>query len=203
MHRVLWTALVLGACAGAHADQLASYRVGASDIALMTEPCGAENGKILRARRRAHGSAVDGCWAVNGRGNPVVMWGDGEVQELNESRVRLAPKYAAMLGDGAPHGAAPTQDTPAPAFARPAWCMDARQAHERLICRDAALSAADLSLAPLWRSYRAALKLNDIQQGRQKSDYFRRLKACGAQKECIAREQAAQMRLYRQALQRQ
>jgi uncharacterized protein len=115
----------------------------------------------------------------------------------------LAAKYAAMLDEA--EGPRETRDepAPAPAFARAAWCKDAKQPHEQLICRDPELAASDLALAPLWQSYRTELKLNQVQQGRVKSEYFRRLKACGARKECIVREQAAQSRFYRDALARQ
>ena len=65
-----------------------------------------------------------------------------------------------------------------------------------------ATCSADLALAPLWQAYRTRLALNDIQQARIRSDYFQRLRACGSQRACIASEQAAQARLYRQALER-
>lgn len=191
----LWAiAWLLGIPSGARAETLARFDAGGDEILLMTEACGARGSKLQRAQKTAGGQRLAGCWAVNARGNPVAMWSDGEVQELDQARVRLAPKFAAMLEDADPPRAAPAD------FPRPAWCRDARFAHERLVCRDKELAAADLALAPLWRSYRTELKLNAVQQGRQKSDYFRRLKACGANKPCIAREQAAQMRLYRNAL---
>jgi hypothetical protein len=193
----------LAACLSAHGDQLASYKSRGREIALMTEPCGAKGSKAQRAHKRSNGDEIDGCWAVNRRGNPVVTWSDGQVQELKASRVRLASKYAAMLDDAESPRAAQAETPPAPDFARAAWCKDAKLPHERLICRDAELAASDLALAPLWRSYRSELKLNAVQQGRVKSDYFRRLKACGAHKDCIAREQAAQARFYRDALARQ
>jgi hypothetical protein len=202
--RALLIGSSLAASLSAHGDQLASYKSrGGQEIALMTEPCGAKGGKSQRAHKRSKGSETDGCWAVNRRGNPVVRWGDGRVQELKASRVRLAPKYAAMLEDADAPGEAQAETAPAPAFARATWCKDAKLPHERLICRDPELAATDLALAPLWQSYRTELKLNAVQQGRVKSDYFRRLKACGAQKDCIVREQAAQTRFYRDALARQ
>jgi hypothetical protein len=186
-----------------HADQLATYGAGGHDIALMTEPCGAKDGQIQRAVKRAKGRQLDGCWVVNARGNPVVMWSDGTVQELNESRVRLTPKYAAMLNDLDAPAVVEAERASTPDFPRPVWCKDAAFPHERLVCRDQELAEADLALSPLWRSFRMEMQLNEVQQGRVKSDYFRRLKACGTQKACIAREQAAQMRLYREALGRQ
>jgi len=192
--RWFFVALMLGIHAGAPAETLASFDAGDAEILLMTEPCGAKGSRLQRAQKRTGGASLDGCWAVNARGNPVAMWSDGEVQELDQGRVRLSPKFAAMLDDAdAPRAASAD-------FPRPAWCASARFPHERLVCRDRELAAADLALAPLWRAYRTGLKLNPVQQGRQKSDYFRRLKACGAKKACIAREQAAQARLYRRAL---
>lgn len=186
--------VLLGIPAGAGAETLARFESDGDEVLLMTEPCGAPGSKLQRAHKRTRGDGLEGCWAVNARGNPVAIWSDGEVQELDQSRVRLSPKYAAMLEDAETPRAAPAE------FRRPAWCASARFPHERLVCRDKDLAAADLALAPLWRAYRTEMKLNPVQQGRVKSEYFRRLKACGADRPCIAREQAAQTRLYRRAI---
>lgn len=192
---------------------------------LLTESCGTPDSRIQRAVGRTGDQRLEGCWSVNARGNPVVMWGDGRVLEVAESRVRLARKYAAMLNDDQPQddavgrseptvgsraprkgvvGGEATDDSPGAAasgdFLRASWCKDASFPHERLVCRDPELAAADLALAPLWRAYRDELKLTSVQQGRVKSDYFRRLKACGASKVCIKREQATQARFYRESL---
>ncbi|WP_280151753.1 hypothetical protein [Piscinibacter sp. XHJ-5] len=214
-------------CAPTWADTLAIVQVPRGEILLLTEACGTPESRIQRAVKRASGERMEGCWSVNARGNPVIMWGDGRVQEVAESRVRLAPKYAAMLdeqpalgGTGAAARSDTTGRTAAPPsgdagggstaaspaatasvdFPRASWCKDARFPHEKLVCRDPELAAADLALAPLWRSYRDELKLTAVQQGRAKSEYFRRLKDCGASKPCIQREQAAQARFYRQSL---
>jgi hypothetical protein len=193
--RLLLLVLLLGTSEASRADRLATYRGGGSEIVLMTDACKADGGSAQRAYRRAGRSRLEGCWSTNEAGNPVVTWRNGRVQELNQSAVRLAPKYAAMLRDiDSPDDQPPARR----AFARPAWCTQASHAHERLICRDAELSTADLKLAPLWRSYRA--QLSGLEQARTKSDYFRRLKSCGADKACIAGEQAAQSRVYREAL---
>lgn len=183
--------LLLGLSAGAGAETLASFDGDGHEVLLMTDSCGAPGSKLQRAQRRAGADRLEGCWAVNARGNPVAIWSDGEVQELDQARVRLSPKFAAMLDE--------TETAPA-GVRRPAWCAGARFPHERLVCRDPELAAADLALAPLWRAYRSAMKLNAVQQGRLKNEYFRRLKACGANKPCIAREQAAQRQFYRRAL---
>jgi len=219
--------LALPLCAATWADTLATVKVPRGEISLLTEACGTPDSRIQQAVKRSGGERTAGCWSVNARGNPVIVWGDGRVQELAESRVRLAPKYAAMLDDepapGATHAAGratTTRGTEAPTiadsgggsaavspvggasddFPRPSWCKDARFPHEKLVCRDSELAAADLALAPLWRSYRDELKLTVVQQGRVKSEYFRRLKACGTSKPCIQRAQAAQASFYRQSL---
>lgn len=166
----------------------------------MTERCGATKAKMQRAYQNSKNGRRDGCWAVNVRGNPVVLWGDGEVLEIDQSQVTLAPKYKDMLEDLETAVAPDGHKAPLNGFPRPAWCRDARFAHEKLVCRDKDLAAADLALAPLWRDYRNELKLNQVQQGRMKSDYFRRLKACGANRKCIAREQASQKRFYEREL---
>ena len=195
MIRLLLSVLLLTASSASWADRLATYRSGGSQIVLMTDACKSDGSPAQRAYRRAGRGRVEGCWAANDEGNPVVTWRNGRVQELNQSAVRLTPKYAAMLRD-----VESTDDKPPArrAYARPPWCKDASLAHERLICRDAELSAADLKLAPLWRSYRTTV--SKLEQARTKSDYFRRLKSCGADRECVSREQAAQTRLYREAL---
>lgn len=218
--------LVVSLWAPACADTLAVVQVPGGEITLLTEACGPPEGRIQRAIRRTGDQRVEGCWSVNARGNPVVIWSDGRVQEVAESRVRLAPKYAAMLddqpalarvdaagrSDAAGRASSPargdvgggsTATSPAAAasvdFPRASWCKGARFPHEKLICRDPELAAADLALAPLWRSYRDELKLTALQQGRVKSEYFRRLKVCGGSKPCIQREQATQARLYRRS----
>ena len=198
MIRLLLLVLLLAASTASRADRLATYRSGGSEIVLMTEACKADGGPAQRAYRRAGRGRVEGCWAANEEGNPVVTWRNGRVQELDQSRVRLAPKYADLLRDQEPPAATGRKAPARLAFERPAWCKDASHAHERLICRDSELAAADLKLAPLWRSYRSTL--SRLEQARTKSDYFRRLKACGADRECVSREQAAQTRRYREAL---
>jgi hypothetical protein len=83
-------------------------------------------------------------------------------------------------------------------FERPAWCPHARFPHERLVCNDAELAERDLRLASLWRQYRSTL--SRAAEAWHKSDYFRRLKACGADKACIVTEQEIQMRRYREGV---
>lgn len=198
--RFLLLGLLLATSFVSRADRLATYRTTGGDIVLMTEACAAGGRAAQRAYRRRGSGVLEGCWATNEQGNPVVTWRDGQVRELDQSRVRLAPKYAALLDDAEPPAAVQRQRPARRDFPRPGWCRAASHDHERAICRDAALSAADLQLAPLWRAYRSQQKLDKLEQARTKSDYFRRLKACRTDKDCIAREQSAQARFYREAL---
>lgn len=184
------------------ADQLATYQEAGEHVELMTERCGAKDARMQRASKRSEEQTQGGCWAVNARGNPVVLWSDGQVQEIDQSQVKLAPEYERMLRDLEPATVPNRKEVPPPNWQRPAWCEEAGFAHEKLVCRDKDLSAADLALAPLWRAYVNELSLNPVQQGRVKSDYFRRLKACGARKACISQEQASQRRFYETELAR-
>ena len=183
-------ALVVGFVSPACADALATYRDGAYEILLMTQKC-APGLSGQRAYRRSSSSLLEGCWTVNARGNPVVRWQAGGTQELRESRVRLTPAYAALLDE---HSAQSLET----GFPRASWCKRAKYPHERSICTNASLAAADLALAPLWQSYRR--KATQLEQARVKGEYFRRLKACGADEACIAGEQSAQTNFYRRSL---
>lgn len=200
LRALLIAAAVLGRTGTTSADPLASYRAADVDIVLMTNPCVTDSGRAQMAVRRSRGHELGGCWRVNARGNPFVTWSDGTAQELTGSRVKLAPKYAAMLDDTDRAPGPPSASGADAGYPRPSWCKSARFPHERLICDDPRLAAADLSLGPLWRAYRRRLELSGVQQARQRADYFKRLRACGAHPECIAQEQSSQMRLYRQAL---
>ena len=195
---VLWGFMLVTAFV-ARADELATSSDGGAAITLRTEPCGPPDSEIQRAVKRVDAMGFDGCWTINRRGNPVVLWNDGTVQELDESRLRLTPRYLALLKELELQLPPPRPST-ASSFSRAYWCKDASFPHERLICADPELAKADLALSPLWRAYRQEMRLDAVQERRVKSNYFRRLKACGAKKSCIAREQAAQEQFYRQAL---
>jgi hypothetical protein len=200
--RVLWwlAVLLLPTVGVSWADELATFSDGVTAIALRTEPCGPMDSEMQRAVKHVDALRLDGCWTMNRRGNPIVLWNDGTVQELDESRLALAPRYLALLKELDTQRLPPHQPSPTSDFRRAFWCKDASFPHERLICRDEHLARADLALSPLWRSYRQEMRLSGAEERRVKSDYFRRLKACGAEKACIAREQAAQERFYREAL---
>ncbi|MED5620623.1 hypothetical protein [Ideonella sp. BN130291] len=192
----------------ARADRLATHGSGEARIVLTDDICPQSQGsdELMQAYRPARGTAAAGCWMINQRGNPVISWNGGGVQELDAAQVRLEPEYAALLRDvdtAAPAvRVAPARSRPATgtSFARPAWCKDARQPHERVICANRDLAAADLQLGPLWRAYRDTLALSPLEQARQKSMFFHQLKACGEDRACLAARQAERQRIYRDAL---
>jgi hypothetical protein len=175
------------------ADTVGTFRDRLGTVRLMSQPCagGPTRAKLAIAASR-HGQRT-GCWSVDANGNPIVRWRDGRRQKLDGNRVRLAPKYAALLEGTAPSPAGVD-------FPRPSWCPRARFPHERLICQDRELAARDLRLAPLWRDFKQQRRLTAAQQAWHKSDFFSRQKACGADKACIAREQSAQVARYEDAL---
>ena len=210
---------------GARGELLGTHPHRNGTVHLMTELCREGNpGAGQRAWQTVDGRERHGCWGVDRAGNPVVTWSDGSELQLNGDKVKLSRRIAAVLEERAtaprppsppstsaptvlsraelPRAAAPERPSPsaAPArdFARPAWCAEARFPHERLVCTDAELADRDLHLAALWRPYRRTLSRGA--EAWHKSDYFRRLKACGADKACIVSEQETQMRRYREGL---
>jgi len=180
----VWIFTLIAPASAPRAGVLATYDDGRREIVLMTQHC--PGSAAQQARAGSGPGALEGCWSVNARGNPVVRWRDGRRQELQEARVKLTPEVAALLDD---------PSTPGGTFARPEWCAHATFRHEREVCADRQLAAADLALAPLWRSFRERVSARE--RRRVQADYFRRLKACGGDKGCIAREQSAQQRYYR------
>ena len=202
---------------GARAGLLGTHPHHNGTVYLMTDLCREENPSAgQRARQTVGGRDHHGCWGVDRAGNPVVTWSDGSELELDGDKVRLARRMAGLLEERAkepptptarPRAEVPRAAAPEPPlrsaaarrdFARPAWCPDARFPHERSVCTDAELADRDLRLASLWRLYRSTL--SRAAEAWHKSDYFRRLKACGADKACIFSEQETQMRRYREGL---
>jgi hypothetical protein len=220
--------VVLALVAGrARAELLGTYPHRNGTVQLMTELCReADPSAGQRARQTVGGREHHGCWGVDRAGNPVVTWADGSELELDGDKVKLSRRIAGLLEERATtpaanfpaaaarptaHPRAEVARAPAPEppsgsaappgnFARPAWCADAKFPHERLVCTDAELADRDLRLASLWRLYRSTL--SRAAEAWQKSEYFRRLKACGADKACIASEQETQMSRYREGLAR-
>ncbi len=181
---------------GARAELLGTHPHRDGTVQLRTNLCQEDNpGAGQGVRQRVGARERRGCWQVDGAGNPVVTWSDGSELVLDQRKVKLSRRMAKLLEDSTEAsrpGAAP------PDHARPAWCPQARFPHERLVCIDAELADRDLRLASLWRPYRRTL--SPAAQVWHKSDYFRRLKACGADKACIVSQQEVQMQRYREAL---
>jgi len=219
------TLLLVLLAGGAHGELLGTHPHRNGAVHLMTDLCRPGDPSAgQRARQTVGGREHLGCWGVDRAGNPVVTWSDGSELELDGSKVRLSRRIADLLEERAtepparslaaastppprPRSEFPRAATPEPPlggaapprdFARPAWCPDARFPHERLVCTDAELADRDLRLASLWRPYRSTL--SPAAEAWHKSEYFRRLKACGADKACIVREQETQMRRYREGL---
>jgi hypothetical protein len=202
--RIAFFCFVALSAAAAKGDVIATYGERAQRVVLTTDDCPGHQGsdELMRAYQPSQHPAVQGCWFINQRGNPVVSWDGGGIQELPSSVLRLAPAYAALLRDADPTPPPPASAAPRDAaHARPPWCQARTlQPHERTICEDPGLSAADLELAPLWRAYRQTLQLTPIKQAQEKSGFFHRLKACGTDAGCLAAEQARQSAFYRHAL---
>ncbi len=174
---------------GARAELLGTHPHRDGTVQLMTDPCHEGDPSAgQRVRQTVGGRERHGCWIADRADNPVVTWSDGGELVLDGEKVKLSRRIAALLEERA--------DAPQPRdFVRPAWCPQARFPHERLVCTDAELADRDLRLASLWRPYRRTLTPAAVTW--HKSDYFRRLKACGADKACIVGEQELQMRRYR------
>ena len=210
--------VVLGLVAGgARAELLGTHPHRSGTVYLMTDLCRDEDPSAgQRARQTVGGRERHGCWGIDRAGNPVVTWSDGSELELDGDKVRLSRRIGGLLEERAkepptptarPHAEVPRAAAAEPPsrnaaarrdFARPAWCPDARFPHERLVCTDAELADRELRVASLWRPYRSTL--SRAAEALHKSEYFRRLKACGADKACIVSEQETQMRRYREGL---
>ena len=196
----------------ARAELLGTYAHRSGTVQLWTELCRADDpGSGQRAQQTVGGRERRGCWGLDRAGNAVVTWSDGSELELDGDKVKLSRWMVGVLEErseaprratpATPRAAAPAPPSPGAAeprdWPRPAWCPDARFPHERLVCADAELAERDLRLSSLWRPYRRTLSRGAEMW--HKSDYFRRLKACGSDKACIVGEQEAQMHLYREA----
>ena len=180
--------LGLAACAE-HTEPLGTMDHRRGQIRLFDEACAGGSGQRAVQREAVHERR--GCWQSTPAGNVLVTWEDGARQVLDGNRVKLAPRVAALLEE-------PGLEAPED-FARPVWCAQAKLPHERAVCSDPDLAARDLALSDLWRAWRSTQKDGRAAETRVRRDYFQRLKACGADKDCIAREQQVQMQRYRRA----
>lgn len=62
------------------------YGEGEDGVLLLTEKCPADStGELQMAVLRLLGRVQEGCYVINNRGNPVVRWQSGEIQELDIS----------------------------------------------------------------------------------------------------------------------
>ena len=190
---------------GARAELLGTHPHRIGSVQLMTDLCRAGDATLgQRAWQTVGGRERQGCWGVDRAGNPVVTWSDNSELVLDGNKVRLSRRMAGLLERAEasrPRAAAPEPPSVSAGprnFARPAWCPNANFPHERLVCIDAELATRDSRLASLWWPYRRTLSRGA--EAWHKSDYFRRLKACGADKACIVSEQETQMRRYREGL---
>jgi hypothetical protein len=175
------------------ADTIGTFKDRHGTIDLTSQPCAGATAGEKRAQATGRRGTRTGCWSVGTDGHPVVRWSDGRRQHLDGNRVRLSAKYRALLEDA-------PQAAPASRFPRPGWCARAHFPHEQRICGDPQLAAADLQLAPLWRTFKTRRRLSVAEQAWHKSDFFARLKACGDSKACIDREQRVQRAMYEAAL---
>lgn len=58
------------------------YGEGQDGVLLLTEKCPATS-ELQVAVARINGSVLEGCYVMNNRGNPVVKWSTGRVEELD------------------------------------------------------------------------------------------------------------------------
>ncbi|MFZ6638529.1 hypothetical protein ACO0LL_02250 [Undibacterium sp. TC4M20W] len=69
----------------ANADILAKsgYESGKDGVILLTEKCKADaTGQLKTAVSRIGNTVLEGCYVINNRGNAIVKWSNGSVQEL-------------------------------------------------------------------------------------------------------------------------
>lgn len=81
----------------------------------------------------------------------------------------------------------------------PAWCPNAKFAHEITICSDEDLSSKEIQILKLYTEYSKNQALTAEALKSHKSDYFKKLKACGSNKECISMQQDARLKFYKSA----
>ena len=80
---------------------------------------------------------------------------------------------------------------------RPAWCGNAKLAHEVTICSDEELSAKEIKILNLYAEYSKIRAFAAEEIKAHKSDFFKKVKACGDNKECISAQQDARINFYK------
>jgi hypothetical protein len=66
--------LLAALCGDARADRLATVTAAGGEIELLTELCNSEDTRDPARSGHFGGARLSGCWSVNARGNPAVMW---------------------------------------------------------------------------------------------------------------------------------
>lgn len=86
---------IYGFSSYAIADVYAKFESGQDGIILMTNECpGDKTGQLKWAISKFGSNLREGCYVINVRGNPVVKWQDGVMQELDGSLFSIDPSQA-------------------------------------------------------------------------------------------------------------
>jgi hypothetical protein len=79
----------------AYADVYATFESGRDAIVLLTNQCPSDKtGQLKLVISKIGGNVREGCYVINVRGNPVVKWQDGLLQELDSTLFRIDPSQA-------------------------------------------------------------------------------------------------------------
>ena len=167
-YKALVFILGLTASSLAVAEVFATYEVGKDGITLMTQQCPGDASGTLRWAISKFGSRLkEGCYTINNRGNPVVKWDDGKIQELDGNLFQLDPSQAVVKKEiVVPLSRTPEQSakTASPSFD----CVKARSDAEKLICGDDQLSNLDNELSRIYKE--AKLKAVDAAAFRKQTE---------------------------------
>lgn len=148
------TVIFLGfTTAHAHADVIAKFESARDQINLMSDPCPGDESKKLRlANSIIGGTFKTGCFTLNERNNPVVIWEDGRLQELDGSKFVTGKSNLPILKDIDLNKLGPDSVAENTARPRPSFdCSKAKSNAEKLICSDEELAALDKKLAGIYR----------------------------------------------------
>lgn len=94
--RLCFASIAMAACSGhSYADVYATFESGRDAIVLMTNQCPSDKtGQLKLVISKIGGNVREGCYVINVRGNPVVKWQDGLLQELDGTLFRFDPSQA-------------------------------------------------------------------------------------------------------------
>ena len=92
-----------------------------------------------------------------------------------------------------------TEDTPKAQLlnTRPIWCKNSKLAHEITICSDEELSSKEFQILNLYKEYSVGQAVTPEILKAHKSDFFKKIKACGSNKKCISDQQDARLNFYK------